>query len=128
MARVTRSGGRVAVIEFGLGGLMIDSADPATTGAVTTEIAASTVNGWAGRQLPRLFADAGFSHVRVSAEIVQPGHAVLERIYRPALVRLGERDGRLAERLGAWSAQLQAEAAVGRFFAAAPVFIVSADR
>ncbi len=128
MARVTRPGGRVAAIEFDLGGLMIDSTDPATTRAVITEIAESTVNGWAGRQLPRMFTDAGLSHVRVSAEIVQPGHAFLERIYRPALARLGERDRSLAERLGAWSAQLQAEAAAGRFFAAAPVFIVSANR
>lgn len=128
MARVTRPGGRVTVIEFDLGGLMIDSADPVTTRAVTTEIAESTVNGWVGRQLPRLFTDAGFSHVRVTVEIVQPGHAFLARIYRPALARLGERDGRLAERLHAWSAQLQADTAAGRFFAAAPVFIVSANR
>ncbi len=128
MARVTRPGGRVAAIEFDVGGLMIDSADTATTRAVTTEIAESTVNGWAGRQLPRLFTDAGLRQVHVTAEIVQPGHAFLERIYRPALARLGERDDRPAERLGAWSAQLQADTAAGRFFAAAPVFIVSAIR
>lgn len=128
LARVTRPGGRVVLIEFDLGGLLIDSPDRDTTRRVVNEVGDSTANGYAGRQLPRLLLDAGFGDVRVHAEFVQPGHGFLERICRPAVARLATQGGYPADLLEAWSAQLRADAATGRFFAAAPVIIASATR
>ncbi|MGH3302048.1 MAG: methyltransferase domain-containing protein [Streptosporangiaceae bacterium] len=128
MARVTRPGGRVVAIEFDLGGVILDSPDRGTTRRVLAEVADSTVNGWAGRQLPRLFKDAGLSRVRIRAELVLPSQAFLEQIYTAALGRIIAADDCLAGRLDAWSSQLRADASTGRFFAAAPAFIVSATR
>jgi hypothetical protein len=98
------------------------------TGAVVAEIDGGTMNGRAGRQVARLLAEVGLRDVRARGELVQPGHAVLERIYQPALARLAGRNGRLVPRLEAWSERLRADAAAGRFFAAAPVVIASATR
>ncbi len=110
-----------AVIEFDLGGLLIDSPDREMTGAVVAEIDGGTVNGRAGRQLARLLAEAGLRDVRARGEPVQPGYAFLERIYQPALARLAGRNGRLVPRLEVWSERLRADAAASWFFAAAPV-------
>jgi hypothetical protein len=95
---------------------------------VLAEIDRSTVNGWAGRQLPRLFTDAGLGEVRVHGELVLVGHAFLERIYRPVLGRLADADPRLAGRLDEWAAGLRADDAAGRFLAAAPAVIAAATR
>jgi ubiquinone/menaquinone biosynthesis C-methylase UbiE len=57
MARVTRSGGRIAVFDIDWDTLIIDHPDKATTRTVVLSYSDSIRNGWIGRQLPRLFAE-----------------------------------------------------------------------
>jgi ubiquinone/menaquinone biosynthesis C-methylase UbiE len=87
MARVTRPAGRVAAIEFDLGGLMIDHPDQALTSQVVAAIAGSTVNGWIGRELGRLLSDAGLNDLVVHGELIAVSQAFLMQIYKPALRR-----------------------------------------
>jgi ubiquinone/menaquinone biosynthesis C-methylase UbiE len=55
MARVTRSGGRIAVFDFDWDTLIIDHPDKETTRTFVLSHSDAIRNGWIGRQLPRLF-------------------------------------------------------------------------
>jgi hypothetical protein len=102
------------VIEFDLGGLLIDSPDHEITGAGVDEIDDGTVNGRAGRQLPWLLARVGLREVRAGRD--HPARPRVPRADLPAcLARLAGRDGHLAPRLEAWSERLRVDTAAGRF-------------
>jgi ubiquinone/menaquinone biosynthesis C-methylase UbiE len=66
MARVTRPGGRVAALEFDLGTSMIDHPDHATTRLILASSEDDAVQSWMGRQLPRLFRQAGLTDVSLT--------------------------------------------------------------
>jgi len=59
LARVTRRGGRVAVSAPDMGATLLDVGDRALTRRIFDFICDNEVNGWVGRQLPRLFHEAG---------------------------------------------------------------------
>ena len=66
MIRVTRPGGRVAALEFDQDSTMIDHPDRDTTRVIVQTFGDAMANGWAGRQLPRLFRQAGLTDLSVS--------------------------------------------------------------
>lgn len=55
MTRVTRPGGRVAILEFDMGTTLVDHPDRETTQVILQRLADDAVQAWIGRQLPRLF-------------------------------------------------------------------------
>ena len=59
MVRVVRPGGRVAGYELDMETFVVDSPDRVTTRAIVTSAADSIAQGWAGRQLPRLYRAGG---------------------------------------------------------------------
>src|SRR5215471_12436894 len=59
MIRVTRPGGRVAALEFDQDSTMVDHPDRDTTRVILRIFGDAMANGWARRQLPRLFRQAG---------------------------------------------------------------------
>ena len=74
MIRVTRPGGRVAALEFDQGSTMLDHPDRDTTRVIVRTFADAMANGWVGRQLPRLFRQAGLTDLSVSP-VVNLGEA-----------------------------------------------------
>jgi ubiquinone/menaquinone biosynthesis C-methylase UbiE len=63
MARVLRPGGRMAVLEFDHATTFLDSPDRETTRVICDTATDAFVQGWMGRQLPRLLRQAGLQDV-----------------------------------------------------------------
>src|SRR5207302_1676005 len=59
LCRVARPGGRVVVAEVDSGSRVLDAPDRAVTRKILDHYCDSLPNGWIGRQLPRLFRQAG---------------------------------------------------------------------
>jgi len=70
MARVTRPGGRVGVLEFDQETLFLDHPDPQTTRIILDTFASAMAQGHIGRQLPRLFRAAGLTDVSVMPRVI----------------------------------------------------------
>ena len=70
LARVTQPGGRVAAIDFDWDTLVVDHPDRALTRHLVALRAGRIRNGWIGRQLPRLFGEAGFAEVDATGHLV----------------------------------------------------------
>jgi SAM-dependent methyltransferase len=68
LARITRSGGRIVVMDSDWGMHAIHGADPDITTRVLDCWARNARNGWSGRRLPALLADAGVACPTVFAE------------------------------------------------------------
>lgn len=69
MLRVTRPGGRVFVNGPDIDAWTFDVPDRRVTRKLLHYLCDSEVNGWIGRQLPRIFAEAGFSNIKVISHI-----------------------------------------------------------
>jgi SAM-dependent methyltransferase len=124
MVRVTRPGGRVAIGEHDWGTFAVDSEDVELTRIVTTVLSDSIAHGWIGRQLPRLFAEAGLQNVSVNGTALPVGAYGIESLLRGAVERT-EQSGLVDEaRAAAWLADLEQKARAGRFFSAVTVFTV----
>ena len=65
MVRVTRSGGRVGVLDADTESLILDSTDRALTRRIVSSFTDSFQNGWIARQLPRLMTEAGLTALTV---------------------------------------------------------------
>jgi SAM-dependent methyltransferase len=127
LVRVTRPGGRVAVIDTDWGMHAVEGADPTLSAAVVDAWRANAANGTAGRRLPALFADAGLRDRIVVAESVtstdprrpemQPFPAMAANAERCGAIRPGD-----ASR---WLRQLSDAGRQGRFFWALTMFAIA---
>jgi SAM-dependent methyltransferase len=130
LVRVTRSGGRLAVIDTDWGMHAIHGADPALTARVIACWAEHATNGWAGRQLPALFAGAGLVDLVVVAD------TLTSRDPRPpglqpftTMAAAAERHSAVtAEEARTWLAQLTEAGTHGTFFWAVTLIAVAGTR
>jgi SAM-dependent methyltransferase len=130
LVRVTQPGGRIAVIDSDWGMHAIHGADPALTTRVLACWAVHAANGWAGRQLPALLAEAGAVELLVSAD------TIISRDPRPPALQPFTTMAATAERHGAvtredaqcWLEQLQGAGTRGTFFWAVTLIAVVASR
>lgn len=82
MVRVTRPGGLVAIWEGDWETLVVDSPDREVTRRIMNFFCDSLPQGWVGRTLPRLFAEAGLVDVQVQPEtLMLPGAVWLDPHY-----------------------------------------------
>ena len=120
MVRVTRSGGLVAVWEGDWETLVIDASDRSVTRRIVNFFCDNVPQGWIGRRLPRLFAEAGLADVQVQPEtIILPGPAWLDQQYGfGRLPEFAERAGVItaAERQ-AWQTEVESRSQTELFVA-----------
>ena len=125
MARVTRPGGRVAAVEFDLGTAMIDHPDRATTRLILTSSEDEAVQGWMGRQLPRLFRHAGLTGVSLTAAVILSDLTIARMLFRRPADRLCEQGILTRGQARQWWSQLNQRAADGRLIIGATAFLVT---
>ncbi len=128
LVRVTRIGGRVAVIDADWGMHAVHGADPELTARILAAWRQNAANGLSGRRLPALFADAGMRATTVVAETLTSTDS--QRPLRPpftTMAAVAERSGAIAVGDGeAWLGQLTDAGQRGRFFWALTMFAVGA--
>ena len=131
IVRVAKPGGRVVCLEPDWETLVVDAPDRDTTRAILNFRCDSIKNGWIGRQLPRLFKQAGLTDVRVEL----PSMAEIDFQFADAAFQLRAYAEQAAEAgvvttaaAMAWSRSLEQAAANGCFFMTVTPFLVSASK
>ena len=128
MIRVTRPGGRVAALEFDQDSTMLDHPDRDTTRVIVQTFGDAMANGWAGRQLPRLFRQAGLTDLSVSPVVNLGEPAMFQAMLRSHVDRLCTGNVLTASQARNWWHALQQQQADGHFLAGAVIFVVAATR
>ena len=128
MARVTRPGGRVGVLEMDLGTVLLDHPDRAVTQTVLSANADSMAQPWMGRQLPRLFREAGLTGLSVDPIVILSGPENFRAMIGPAVARLREEHVLTAEQARDWWSGLSEREDGDGFAAGATVFVVAGTR
>lgn len=128
MARVTWPGGRVGVLEIDEGSFVLDHPDQRLTQTILGAYSDSMACGWAGRQLPRLFRQAGLTGVSVDPVVVLGPLEMVRALLGPAVTRLRDQGVLTAGQAGDWWAALDRQAAEGDFLGGAMAFVVTGTR
>src|SRR5215469_9407548 len=128
MIRVTRPGGRVAALEFDQDSTMVDHPDRDTTRVILQTFGDTMANGWIGRQLPRLFRQAGLTDLSVSPVVNLGEPAMFQAMIGSHVDRLRAGNVLTASQASDWWHALQRQAADGHFLAGAVIFVVAATR
>jgi ubiquinone/menaquinone biosynthesis C-methylase UbiE len=128
MVRVTAPGGRVGALEFDQGSAMLDHPDQQTTRAILNAFSDSMACGWIGRQLPRLFRQAGLTEVSVDPFVIVGAAQAFRALLAPAVARLHAAQVLTAEQVDKWWATLSRLDDDGDFFGGTVVFVVTGTR
>jgi ubiquinone/menaquinone biosynthesis C-methylase UbiE len=132
MCRVTRPGGRIVITEPDVESLIVDAPDLGLTRSILSHYCDNFLNGWMGRQLPRLFHQAGldeitvtpWTHIGTQFSLAVPDGGGVFALQRAAALAqsVGVVSNAEAER---WLQQLEAASQAGHFLYAITDFIVS---
>jgi ubiquinone/menaquinone biosynthesis C-methylase UbiE len=129
MVRVVRPGGRIVVFDFDSDATVIDAPDLALARRVREILDASVPHSWIGRQLPRLFREAGLVEVTVTPHVLMLPS--LESYRRLVSGTLGQAvcTGRIsADELARWWSDLTQAEREGGLVVANLGFIVGGHR
>ena len=127
MARLTRPGGSVLAFDFDSDQTVVDAPEPALVRRIAEVLDAAVPHPWIGRQLFRLFQQAGLRDVRVVPHALcfsgAAGFTVYQRLNRGTIDRAMEAGQVSASEVAAWWAALEQAAGAGTFFSAVLGFI-----
>jgi ubiquinone/menaquinone biosynthesis C-methylase UbiE len=131
MIRVAKPNAWICVAEPDWDTLVIDADDQTTTRKVVAQICDTIRNGWSGRQLPRLFQNAGLAN-----PLVVPGSVTLrdlemaDELYgiRAAVRQLQQIESLSHSKAASWIAALEDDNELDRFFCCLTGFTVCARR
>jgi ubiquinone/menaquinone biosynthesis C-methylase UbiE len=129
MCRVARAGGRVVVASVDAETMVLDVPDRALTRRILNHWCDTrSVNGWAGRQLPRLFREAGLVDIAiwpVTAQVTRLDRGAEGFAFRERAEEARASGVASAEEVAGWIAELEAADRDGRFFSALTAFVVA---
>ena len=128
MARVTRPGGRVGVLEFDQETLFLDHPDPGATRIIADTFASAMVQGQIGRQLPRLFRAAGLTAVSAEPRVILGKAQFLRTLLQDHVARLESQEVLTGQQAIQWWAELETWRQAGDFAGGVIVFVVTATR
>ena len=128
MARVTRSGGRIGVLEFDEGTLFLDHPDAGTTQRILDAFRDAKLQGRIGRQVPRLLRHAGLSDISVTPLVNIGGPALWRMMLQDQVARLQEQGLLTGEQARRWWAEPDEQAQAGNFLGGAVMFVVTASQ
>jgi ubiquinone/menaquinone biosynthesis C-methylase UbiE len=125
MARVTRPGGRVVALDIDHGTTLLDHPDRPTTRLILDASADAVATGWAGRQLRRLFGQAGLEEVVVRTHTMFAPAGFFRLFLAPQLTRLQSAGTLDPEAVRRWWAALDESAAADWFTAGVTWFLAT---
>lgn len=131
MVRVSRPGARVVVAEPDWETLVVDAPDQRLTRAILRSRCDEYQEGWVGRRLYRLLADAGLSDVSVTGvSLLTTDYALADDVFDLRRAAEHAARGGKVDRDAAleWLGTLEAAGRTGRFFCGATAFIASGRR
>lgn len=128
MSRVTRPGGRVGAMELDLSTVVIDHPDRTATRTIMDAFDTATAQPWAGRQLQRLFREAGLAGVTVDPVAYNANHQVARAIFGPVVTRLRGQGALPPEQADEWWSWLDRQDAAGGYTCGGTVFVVTGTR
>ena len=128
MARVTRPGGRVGVLEFDQETAFVDHPDTETTRIILDTFAGAMVQGHMGRQLPRLLRAAGLTDVTVTPGVNLGNPQFFRNILHDHVARMAAEGVLTSQRASQWWSELDAWARAGDFLGGAALIVAVARR
>lgn len=128
MARVTRPGGRIAVLEFDLGAAMVDHPDREMTRMILDTWADDAVQGWIGRQLPRLFRQAGLADMSVTPTVILADRQVTRMLLQRHIDQLSDQNRLAPDEASQWWSRLGPQTSDSPVVAGSTAFLVAATR
>jgi ubiquinone/menaquinone biosynthesis C-methylase UbiE len=126
LVRVTRSGGRVVVSDVDWETLIVDASRPFTR-MVAHALCDDCTQGWIGRQLPRLFRQAGLVDIgAVPQTLILTDHALADVVFLLSATaeRLRTAGTAADDEVAAWMKELQSADDAQTFFSSLSGFIV----
>lgn len=128
MVRVARPGARIVAADGDMDLIVIDISDRVLARKVVHAICDQMVQGWMGRQMPRLFWQAGLNNIRVDGRLMPLDYAFFQIAFRGILQR-AQSMGTVSEEelIRFWEALEQAEQEK-HFFARVGGFVVSGQK
>jgi ubiquinone/menaquinone biosynthesis C-methylase UbiE len=126
--RVLRSGGRAVAFDFDHDGLFVDSTQKETTRKIVSHFSDGLRSGWIGRQMPRLFREAGLVDVSVVPHTILMRHEFLHQLLDGFITKELDAGTLTRDEVGAWWRGLEETNSKGDFFAGITGFIVSGRR
>ena len=127
MVRLTRPGGSVLAFDFDSEQTVVDAPDPVLVRRIADVLDAAVPHPWIGRQLFRLFQEAGLRDVRVVPHALclsgAEGFAAYQRLNQGSIDRAVQAGQISASEVAAWWAALEQAAEAETFFWAILGFI-----
>jgi ubiquinone/menaquinone biosynthesis C-methylase UbiE len=124
MVRVTRTGGRVAAFEFDQATLFMDHPDVELAEVIRATLTSAITQGTIGRQVPRLFVEAGLTDVRATPRVISQDPSFFRLMLGRPVTELLDAGVITSERADNWWAAIHAAAAAGHFTNGATAFVV----
>ena len=125
MAQVTRPGGRVGALELDQETMFIDHPDIELVDTLRDSIVSAMAQGAIGRQVPRLFVEAGLIDVQTAPHVITGDSHAYRLLLAHHVNELCDRGAITAERASRWWSTIDAAGASGHFTGGITAFVVS---
>lgn len=130
MVRIVQPGGRIIVPAPDAGTWTIDASNRAVTRRIIEFISDQEVNGWIGRQLPRIFKEIGLQSVMVLPETwVTQDYDLLYEFWLQSHLEAALLAGVISDdEVIEWLGELEQRSQAGHFYSAITTFVVSGQK
>jgi SAM-dependent methyltransferase len=125
MARVTRPGGRVGALELDQATMFLDHPDTELLETLCESVLSAMVQPAIGRQVPRLFAEAGLIDVRTAPTVILGDPHAWRLMLAHGLGELCDRGTISADRASRWWTAMDDAAASGHFVGGVTALVVA---